>query len=138
MTTRIIRRNRVIWANDRPEKPLAFNDAAKDEPKAVQAIRSGLIWFDPEDLVYYRVVSAGRLLASEGWGDVTFWTQRFLHTRWELFRTLIQKGYFDAAMEEGVFARRYRALDIDKARAYLDILSPRGALWQKRNAGADV
>jgi len=123
LTTRLIYRGRIIWANQRPEKPPVFNDPAKDEPSAVAPIRSGITWFDPEDKLYYRVVSQGRLSGSEGWGEVAFWTNKYLKTTWPRFRELVLEGYFDAAMEENTLIRKYRALDISKSLARLETFS---------------
>lgn len=125
MTTRVLERGRVAWASGEWFKPGVVSDASDDEILYTpEDPRAGVAWDDPEDGLTYRVVSRGVLTPDGGWGDAGFWLKH-LGTRWHIFRELVLRGCFDAAIEEGVCARRYRLLDDGRARAHLEAIRVR-------------
>jgi hypothetical protein len=84
----------------------------------VEPLRSGQAWLDPEDGLNYRVVDVGILRADQGWGTSDFWVKSYLKTEWRIFRGLVLRGIFDAAIDvEG--QRRYRLLDPARVQAQM-------------------
>lgn len=127
MTTIIVQKGRLVWASDPPNTPIAH--AKKRDPafpgecvpscselipveKAIPS--SGLRWEDPDTDLCYRVVDEGRLLPDDGWGVAEYWVNYF-NTQWHIFREMVQRGCFDAAITVNTKVKKYRMLDKEKA-----------------------
>lgn len=125
MTTRLFKNNRVTWASERRRPAVPWYDESKNHVKRVgpSALRSGRTWYDADNDISFRVVSPGVLKAEEGWGQAGFWISRHLRTTFAVFRELVRKGYFDAAIEEDLLVRKYRVLDLAAVYAYLQELA---------------
>ena len=126
MTTRIIKNYRVVWANGSGFKPAVHNEDVVSTllPPAQHTLRVGTIWRDPEDDLNYRIVEKGIVTAQGGWGTADFWISH-LKTQWHIFRELVLRGCFDAAVEDGTGARRYRMLDPTKTNKTIEVIKKR-------------
>lgn len=121
MVTRLMRRNKVIWANAHAlPRPAPAPDYDKivvppDEAEPVE-IRAGDVLFDVDDDLHYRVIN--RTPTENGWAVAEFWLKRYEIA----FSTLLQmakRGLFDAAMEHGSPTKRYRVRSEDKAKVWI-------------------
>lgn len=128
MTTRIIQRGRVVWANGSGFKPAAHNEEVVSAllPSEQHTLRVGTIWHDSEDDLNYRIVEKGVVTAQGGWGTADFWIKH-LKAQWHIFRELVLRGCFDAAVEDGTGSRRYRMLDPTKTNKQLEKIRKRNA-----------
>jgi hypothetical protein len=130
MSTRIISQNRTIFANARvrsystiasaavPTDKRKSKDAGINVNKNTQTIpvwspespfRDGYAWRCPDDQVNYRIVK--KINIQEGWGTAAFWMERYGVTTFNYVREWVERGWLDAALQEGSPTKRYRCRD---------------------------
>jgi len=119
MPTRMRIRGQTVLARDWPgaHKDVPRNRSGEPitdfrvQPGSPDApFRAGTPFEDPEDGITYRVVREGGLPPLDGWRSAAFWIKRW-GIRWEEIKLLVEKGWLDAAIEEGSVARLYRCRD---------------------------
>jgi len=124
VVTRILHRGQVIWQNQYvrpPPKPLDFERVVvpPDESEPVE-LRSGGVYYDPEEDLAYRIVRSGICRAEDGWATFDYWMRHFKGIGVSTLQQMIRRGLFDAAIEEGSPTKRYRLRSEVKAREWLE------------------
>lgn len=130
MSSRVVYNGRVLfqtpgWRGDTRPGVRSFNKAGEpidDTPIVMDDVsmrnNKGVPYRDPDDGIVYRIVH--RLDLREGWGTSAFWLARF-HVTWDVLVEWIERGWFDAAMEQGSPTKRFRCRDERKVLEYLEI-----------------
>lgn len=129
MSSRIVWNGRTLWASRdyRPYRPMPVGRTKTGEvvsPAPIPAdspdspFRAGVPYTDPEDKITYRVVA--KLDLREGWGTAAFWMARY-HVTWDVLVEWVERGWLDAAMEQGSPTKRFRCRDEGRLLAYLDV-----------------
>lgn len=95
------------------EDPLIRPDSP-DKP-----FRAGEPYYDKADDLIYRIVRVGALGPLEGWRSASFWMERWELLMWADLKVLIEKGWLDAAIEEGSAARKFRCRDEQRVLAWI-------------------
>lgn len=128
MATRIVLRNRVAMIGRGPDQHARMSESARaagalpmnrarDTVINTQAIppdspespfRDGHAWRCPDDQLTYRVVQS--IDISAGWGTAAFWMTRYGVT-FLFVREWVERGWLDAAIEQGTPTKRYRCRD---------------------------
>lgn len=127
MGTRVTIRGQTVHSRGMPEPGAEvprnrFGERITDfriEPSSPDApFRAGVPFDDPEDGITYRVVRAGGLPPLDGWRSARFWVERW-SIKWTHIRLLVEKGWLDAAIEEGSAIRLYRCRDEHRVLAWV-------------------
>lgn len=87
-----------------------IDDERVDPLSADSPFRAGSPFYDQADELEYRAVRQGALNPVEGWRTADFWIARW-KTDWPTMRTLVQRGWLDAAIEEQSAVKRFRCRD---------------------------
>ena len=128
MASRVILRGQTVWVSRDYRKPLdrtprrADGTIIDDErvlPGSPDSpFRAGVPYYDADDEVEYRAVRARALDPREGWRTAEFWIDRW-KTDWRGLKTLVEKGWLDAAIEEGSATKRFRCRDQARVLSWL-------------------
>jgi hypothetical protein len=76
------------------------------------------VYYDQAEELEYRAVRIGALDPTQGWRTADFWLARW-KTDWKTLRTLVQRGWVDAAIEEQSATKRFRCRDENRVIALL-------------------
>lgn len=127
MSTRMLIRGRPVlvskdWQEPHDSSPRNRAGEIMDvrvEPHSPDApFRAGTIFHDKAEDLVYRVIRNGGCSVLEGWRSAAFWIDRW-KTDWATLKTLVEKGWLDAAMEEGSAVGRFRCRDEHRVLAWL-------------------
>ena len=120
MPSRVILRGHTAWVSRDYRAPVdrtprrrdgSVIDDARVQPDSPDSpYRAGVAYYDADDEVEYRAVRARALDPREGWRTADFWLDRW-KADWKALKTLIEKGWLDAAIEEGSATKRFRCRD---------------------------
>ena len=125
MATRIVLKNRTVWANRAWNDHLSVPAARKALPQghdgepvnvaegiaptdASSPFRAGVVAYDAEEDLHYRCVP--RLDPRDGWAISEFWQRRWKLQHRDILE-LARRGLIDAAFVAGSQARKYRCRD---------------------------
>lgn len=93
-------------------------DVRVDPGSPDSPFRAGAPFYDKADEITYRVVRVGGTAPLDGWRSADFWIKRW-ELDWPRLRILVEKGWLDAAMEEGSAVRRFRCRDEHRVLAWI-------------------
>lgn len=120
MSTRVILRGQAMWASRdyRPaldRTPRRRDGSVIDDERVLpdspdSPFRAGVPYYDADDVIEYRAVRAQALDPRSGWRTADFWLDRW-STEWKTLRALVERGWLDAAIEEGTATKRFRCRD---------------------------
>jgi len=108
------------------EKQLVDVASAIPPDSAESPFRAGVAVRDEVEGIVYRVVAFGVLNPQDRWFSTRFWQDR-----WGISHkgvcALVERGWLDAAMEEGSEVRKYRCRDEGKVKKFVGKLQARKA-----------